>query len=120
MPNRRRVARMRQSSPDHFSRPAQKLDVELAASEQHIVQRFADIAGFDARAAISSDACLCDAPHQLLDERGADTLGPLRGLGHDGIAERPAPAIELDELRAADVVRYLHVDGLVHAERELT
>ena len=30
-----------------FLRPAQQLDVELAAGEQHVVQRFADIAGFD-------------------------------------------------------------------------
>jgi hypothetical protein len=38
-------ARMRQSSVDHFLRPAQQLDVELATSEQHVVQRFADIVG---------------------------------------------------------------------------
>jgi hypothetical protein len=36
------------------------------------------------------DAYLGDAPHQLFDERGADALGPLRGLAHDGIAERQA------------------------------
>src|SRR5437762_10188781 len=106
---------MRGSSAGHFSRPAQQLDVELATGEQHIVQRFADIAGFDRCAAIPSDACLCDAPHQLLDESGADTLGPLRCLAHDGIAERQSPAIELDELPAADVVWKRHLDRLVDA-----
>ncbi len=40
-------SRREYSSLDHFLRPAQQLDVELAASKQHIVQRFADIAGFD-------------------------------------------------------------------------
>jgi hypothetical protein len=96
-------------------RPAQQFDVELATREQHIVQRFADIVGFDACAAIASDACLGDAPHQLLDERGADALGPLRRLGHDGIAKRQAPAIELDQLVAADLVRERHLDRLIDA-----
>jgi hypothetical protein len=36
---------MRWSSRNHLSRAAQQLDVELAAGEQHIVQRFADIVG---------------------------------------------------------------------------
>jgi hypothetical protein len=100
-------------------RPAQQFDVELATREQHIVQRFADIVGFDACAAIASDACLGDAPHQLLDERGADALGPLRRLGHDGIAKRQAPAIELDQLVAADLVRERHLDRLIDASGRL-
>ena len=41
---------------DHFLRAAQQLDVELAAREQHVVQRFADIGRFDCRAAVASDA----------------------------------------------------------------
>jgi hypothetical protein len=36
-----------------FLAPARQLDVELAAREQHILQRFADIVGFDCRAAIA-------------------------------------------------------------------
>src|SRR3981081_1014717 len=76
-------SRREMSSVDHFSRSAQQFDVELATGEQHIVQRFADIVGFDACAAISSDAGLRDASHQLFDERGADAFGPLRGLAHD-------------------------------------
>ncbi len=103
------IQHVRQSCVQHFLRPAQELDVELAAGEQHIVQRFADIAGFDGCAAIAHDACLRDASHQLLDERGADALGPLRGLSHDGIVERQTPAIELDELLAADIVRKRHL-----------
>jgi hypothetical protein len=71
-------------------RSAEQFDVELAASEQHVVQRFADIVGFDGCAAIASDACLCDTPHQFLDECGADALGPLRGFDQNGIAERQA------------------------------
>jgi hypothetical protein len=35
-------------------RPAPQFDVELATREQHTVQRFADIVGFDACAAIAS------------------------------------------------------------------
>ena len=37
----------RHSWVERFSRPAQELDVELAAREQHVVECFADIAGFD-------------------------------------------------------------------------
>jgi hypothetical protein len=104
---------MRPPSVGQFQRPAQQLDVEPAACEQHIVERFADIAGFDGRAAVARDAGLGDAPHQLLDERGADAFGPLRGLAYDGFAERQASAIKLDQLRAADIVRKRHLDRLV-------
>jgi hypothetical protein len=92
-----------------------RLDVELATGEQHVVQRFADIAGFDRCAAIPRDARLGDPPHQLFDKGGADALGPLGGLAYDGIAERQTPAVELDELVAADLVRKRHLDRLVDA-----
>jgi hypothetical protein len=98
------LSSLRWSSNGHFLRPSRQLDVELAASEPHIVQRFADIVGFDGCAAISSDACLCDAPHQLPDERGAEALRPLRGLAHDRLAERQAPAIEV--LPSSDISEY--------------
>ena len=68
-----------------------------------------------AGAAVAGDACLRDAPHQFLDERGADAFGPLRGLADDGVVERQTPAIEPDELLAADIVWKRHLDRLVDA-----
>src|ERR1700690_1392554 len=103
------------SSVGQFQRAAQQLDVELAAGKQHIVERFADIAGFHGRSTVASDAGLGDAPHQLLDERGTDTLGPLRGLAYDGLVERQTLAIKLDQLPAADIVRKRHLNRLVDA-----
>src|SRR5437016_13387367 len=90
-------ASLRSSSVD---RAAQQLDVELAAGEQHVVKRLADVAALHCCAAIAGDARLRDAPHQFLDEGGADALGPLRGLEYDRLAERRAPAIEVDKLPA--------------------
>src|SRR5258708_308100 len=39
----------------------------------------------------------------------------MRRLGHDGLAERQTPAIELDQLPAADIVRKRHLDRLIDA-----
>ena len=62
-------------------------------------------------------AALRDAPHQLLDEGGADAFGAPHGFVDDGLVERQALAIEPDELAAADVVGQRHLDRLVDAAR---
>src|SRR5882757_9078344 len=105
------------SSFGHFFRPTQQLDVESATGEQHVVECFADVAGYDRRAAVARDAGLRDAPHQLLDEGCTDPAGPPRGLAHDGLVERQTLAIEPNQLLAADVIRQRHLDRLVDAAR---
>lgn len=110
-----RASRSRLLSGGHCLRPAQEFDVELATGEQHIVQRFVDIAGLDATAAIAGDAGLGDAPHQLLDKGGAHAFGPLRGLTDDRLAERQAFTIQPHEFFAAGLVRQRHFDRLVDA-----
>src|SRR5689334_20672074 len=67
----RKTARHQRSatSAHHLiQRAAQKLEVELAAREQHVVQRLADVVRLNRLRAIASDAGLRDAPHQFLDE----------------------------------------------------
>src|SRR5450755_5025917 len=69
----------------HVLGSAQQPDIEPAAGEQHVVQRFADIVRFDPGSAIPRDAGLRNAPHQFLDEAGADAFGAPRGLDDDGL-----------------------------------
>ena len=72
--------------------------------------------GFDGRAAIARDACL-QATRRISSLMKA-ALTPLvrcAASSDDGIAERQARAIELDQLLAADVVRKRHLDRLVDA-----
>src|SRR5215212_5731044 len=109
----RTFLKSRWSSVELYLRSAEQFDVERAAREQHIVQRFTDVIGFDGLGAIPHDACLCHAPHQLFNEGGTDALCPLRGLGHHAVADRQSLAIELYEFPAADIIWKRHLDSLV-------
>jgi hypothetical protein len=96
-----------------FLRPSEQPDVELAAREQHVIERFVEIGSPDRDPAIPADAGLCGAPHQFLDEGCADAPGAPCGLADEGFIERQAFAVELDQLAATDVVRQRDLDRLV-------
>src|SRR6185436_16211181 len=104
------------SSMDHlrpgFLRPSEQLDVELAAREQHVVECFAEIGRTDRRAAIPADAGLRGTSHQLLDEGGADALGPPDGLVDQGFVEPQSLAVELNQLPSAGIIRQRNFNRL--------
>ena len=59
------------------------------------------------------------APHQLLDEGGADASGPSDCLVDQGFVEPQTLAIELNQLPSANVIRQRNLDRLIDPARSV-
>jgi hypothetical protein len=53
------------------------------------------------------------APHQLLDEGGADASGPPDGLVDQGFVELQTLAVELNQLPSANIIRQWNFNRLI-------